>query len=161
MYSCSPYVWIYWSWISIEDPQVQDQWHTSVHFVGLYRMIYYILKVCGGHDFISLTLLSMKIIYFVLFRWKTSYELSLYLTSHFKCVREQVWDDLVICKDQGEFPLDRKNLFLHHVVLFSLHEFFPCLGFSFKVFNEATSTQGLCRIIYFSRRGFRGWYILT
>jgi hypothetical protein len=117
-------------------------------------MIYYILKVCGGHDFISLTLLSMKIIYFVLFRWKTSYELSLYLTSHFKCVWEQVWDDLVICKDQGEFPLDWKNLFLRHVVLFSLHEFFPCLGFSFKVFNEATSTQGLCRIIYFCHRGF-------
>jgi hypothetical protein len=61
----------------------------------------------------------------VLFRWKTSHELSLYLTPHFKCVWEQVWDDLVICKDKGEFPLDRKNLFLHHVVLFSLHEFFP------------------------------------
>jgi hypothetical protein len=30
--------------------------------VGLYRMIYYILKVCGGYDFISLTLLSIKII---------------------------------------------------------------------------------------------------
>jgi hypothetical protein len=55
---------------------------------------------------------------------KTSYELSLYLTPHFKCVWEQVWDDLVICKDQGEFPLDWKNLFLHHAVLFSLHEFF-------------------------------------
>jgi hypothetical protein len=49
----------------------------------------------------------------------------------------------------GVFPLDLKNLFLHHVVLFSLHEFSPCLGFSFKVFNEATSTQGICRIIYF------------
>jgi hypothetical protein len=84
-YTCSPYVWIYWSWISIEDPQVQDQWHTSeswtyclvnvnqqrlmvtytnhsvAHFVGLYRMINYILRVCGGHDFISLTLLSMEI----------------------------------------------------------------------------------------------------
>jgi hypothetical protein len=36
--------------------------HSIVHFVGLYRMIYYILKVCGGHDFISLTLLSIKII---------------------------------------------------------------------------------------------------
>jgi hypothetical protein len=47
----------------------------------------------------------------------------------------------VICKDQGEFPLDRKNLFSYHVVLFSLHEFFPYLGLSFKVFNEATSTQ--------------------
>jgi hypothetical protein len=31
----------------------------------------------------------------------------------------------VFCKDQGEFSLDRKNLFLHHVVLFSLHKFFP------------------------------------
>jgi hypothetical protein len=31
----------------------------------------------------------------------------------------------VFCKDQGEFSLDRKNLFLYHVVLFSLHEFFP------------------------------------
>jgi hypothetical protein len=31
----------------------------------------------------------------------------------------------VFCKDQGEFSLDRKNLFLHHVVLFSLHEFLP------------------------------------
>jgi hypothetical protein len=29
----------------------------------------------------------------------------------------------VICKDQWEFSLDRKNLFLHHDVLFSLHEF--------------------------------------
>jgi hypothetical protein len=47
------------------------------------------------------------------------------LTPHFRCVWEQVWDDLVICKDQGESPLDLKNLFLHHVVLFSLHEFFP------------------------------------
>jgi hypothetical protein len=36
--------------------------HSIVHFVGLYRMIYYILRVCGGHDFISLTLLSMEII---------------------------------------------------------------------------------------------------
>jgi hypothetical protein len=31
----------------------------------------------------------------------------------------------VIYKDQGEFPLDRKNLFLHHIILFSLHEFSP------------------------------------
>jgi hypothetical protein len=31
----------------------------------------------------------------------------------------------VICKDQGEFPLDQKNLFIHHVVLFSLYEFSP------------------------------------
>jgi hypothetical protein len=31
----------------------------------------------------------------------------------------------VICKDHGEFPLDRKNLFLHHDVLFSSHEFSP------------------------------------
>jgi hypothetical protein len=31
----------------------------------------------------------------------------------------------VIRKDQGEFPFDQKNLFTHHVVLFSLHEFFP------------------------------------
>jgi hypothetical protein len=28
----------------------------------LYRMIYYILRIYGGHDFLSLTLLSMKII---------------------------------------------------------------------------------------------------
>jgi hypothetical protein len=25
--------------------------HSVAHFVGLYRMIYYILRVCGGHDF--------------------------------------------------------------------------------------------------------------
>jgi hypothetical protein len=25
--------------------------HSIVHFVGLYRMIYYIQSVCGGHDF--------------------------------------------------------------------------------------------------------------
>ena len=31
----------------------------------------------------------------------------------------------MIRKDQGEFPLDQKNLFTHHVVLFSSHEFFP------------------------------------
>jgi hypothetical protein len=31
----------------------------------------------------------------------------------------------VFCKDQGEFSLDRKNLYLHHVVLFSLYEFLP------------------------------------
>jgi hypothetical protein len=36
---------------------------------------------------------------------------------------EQVWDDLAICKDQGSFPFDRRNLSIHHVVLFSLHEF--------------------------------------
>jgi hypothetical protein len=31
-------------------------------------MINYIQRVCGGHDFLSLTLLSMKIIILVLFR---------------------------------------------------------------------------------------------
>jgi hypothetical protein len=36
--------------------------HSIVHFVGLYRMIYYILRICGGHEFLSLTLLSIKII---------------------------------------------------------------------------------------------------
>jgi hypothetical protein len=60
--------------------------------------------------FISLTLLSMKIIYFVLLRWKTSYELSIYLTPHFKCVWEYVWDNLVFCKDQGEFPFWSEEL---------------------------------------------------
>jgi len=32
------------------------------------------------------------------------------------------------------------NLLKNHIALFSLYEFFP-LGFSYKVFNEAISTQ--------------------
>jgi hypothetical protein len=108
-------------------------------------MIYYILRVCGGHDFN----ISDLIIY------EDNYTLCC-LDEKQVTIQVSTLLHLVICKDQGELPLDRKNLFLHHGVLFSLHEFFPCLGFSFKVFNEATSTQDLCCIIYFSRSGFRG-----
>jgi hypothetical protein len=31
--------------------------HSIAHFMGLYRMIYYILRVCGGHDFTIIDLI--------------------------------------------------------------------------------------------------------
>jgi hypothetical protein len=34
--------------------------HSVAHFVGLYKIIYYILRVRGGHDFISLTLCCLN-----------------------------------------------------------------------------------------------------
>jgi hypothetical protein len=40
------------------------------------------------------------------------------------------------------------NLFMQHIVLFSFYDF-SFQGFSYKVFNEATSPQGICRIIFF------------
>jgi hypothetical protein len=44
--------------------------HSVAHFVGLYRMIYYILRVCVVMILISLTLLSMKIILFCVVQMK-------------------------------------------------------------------------------------------
>ena len=45
----------------------------------------------------------------------------------------------------------------HHIALFSLYEFFP-LGFSYKVFNEAISTQGYVISSIFFTWVFGGWY---
>ena len=45
----------------------------------------------------------------------------------------------------------------YHITLFSLCEFFP-LGFSYKVFNEAISTQGYVLSFIFSIEVFGGWY---
>jgi hypothetical protein len=50
-------------------------------------MIYYILRVCGGHDFYIIDhIIYEDNITLCCLDEKTSYELSLYLTPHFKCV---------------------------------------------------------------------------
>jgi uncharacterized membrane protein len=62
--------------------------HSVAHFVGLCRMIYYILRVCVVMILISLILLSMKIIVLCVVYMRISYALSLYLTPHFSKVVE-------------------------------------------------------------------------
>jgi hypothetical protein len=34
--------------------------HSIVHFMGLYGMIYYIQRICGGHDFYITDLIIYK-----------------------------------------------------------------------------------------------------
>ena len=45
----------------------------------------------------------------------------------------------------------------HHIALFSLYEFFP-FDFSYKLFNEAISTQDYVISSIFSEEVFGGWY---
>jgi hypothetical protein len=61
---------------------------------------------------------------------------------------------LSFASNRGRFSSLIYNLFLHHVVLFSLYEFFTLLGFSFKIFNEETLTQGVMSYHLFSPQGF-------
>jgi hypothetical protein len=64
-----------------------------------------------------------------------------------------------VCKFQGE---SLSSLWLitcwkHNIALCSLYEFFP-LGFTYKFFNEAISTQGYVLSSIFPIEVFGGWY---
>ena len=86
----------------------------------------------------------------------------IYHTPHFLCV-EGIGMNLL----QGLQVSEGESLWLitcckHHIALFSLYEFFP-LGFSYKVFNEAISTQGYVISSIFPHMGFWRvilWHIL-
>jgi hypothetical protein len=66
-------------------------------------------------------------------------------------LKELVWGDLETCRNLG--GVYERLIFVHRIVLFSLYEFYFD-GFSYKVFNEATSALCMLYHLIFPHRGF-------
>jgi hypothetical protein len=79
---------------------------------------------------------------------------SLSYSTFCKCVEGIGVRRLRDLQESGGESLYTITCFKHHIVLFSLYEFYTYGVFSCKVFNEVMLTHSKYHIIYFSLQGF-------